>query len=233
MTFNATSSSSTTGFAYKVRTDNTPTQFGIDFTGCSNGTTIKLNYNYKTTLYTYTYTCLASLTPVITLLSSSTVAYNSVSQPLVFNRTLFPAILPDSYYAYPVDANNKRFGSNIPLTYVSTSGSNFTVDGTPLTSGKYAFRFIYSSNKYGLSSISSYLSVTTSTTPTIASNIDSAYTGGAHITVSGDALSKFAQLTVAGVNASLISSLSNTNTLVYSAPALVTSLSQSTYGLVQ
>lgn len=232
LNFNATSSSSANGFAYTVRSDNTPTQFGIDFTGCSNGTTIKLNYLYKTTLYSNTYTCLNTLTPTVNLVTANSLAYNAVSQPIVFNRVLFPAILPNAYYAYPIDTNGKRFGADIPLTYVSASGATFTVDGTPLTTGKYAFKFVFSANKYGTALVNSSLTITSSTTPTIAADVNSAYTGGAHITVSGAGLSKFASLTVGGVNATLISSLSNTDTLVFNAPPLVTKLSQDAYHLV-
>ena len=230
MSFTAASSTGNVPFNYTIRKDNTPSRFGIDFLGCENNKFLTLNYTFKSTNYSFKYTCLTSLTPTLSLLGATSRPYNNATQNIVFNRSSFATVLPDNVYAFPVDNSSVRFGNDIPLTILSTSGNNFTVDGTPLTVGRYAFKFVYSANGFG--AITKVLEITSATAPTVSANIESGYRGGALISINGQGLSKFAKLSVAGIPATLVQSASNTSTLVYSVPPLVTALTQSTYNLV-
>ena len=65
LTFKATSNAS--AFYYQVRTDNTASLFGIDYSGCSNGATIVLSYIYNNVNTNFTYSCVTSKTPNIIL----------------------------------------------------------------------------------------------------------------------------------------------------------------------
>lgn len=141
-----------------------------------------MNYTYNKVSTSKSYSCSTTNTPAITF-STTTLPYNTVSNTVTFTKTPLTNTDPDLYFAYPVDSNNKRFGADIQLIKLSDpTTTTFVVDVAPLTVGKYAFKFVYTTgNAYGIASISSYLTVTSNVTPTIASNIDSAYTGGAHI----------------------------------------------------
>ena len=91
-------SSQTTGsFTYKVRGDNSPTQFGIDFEGCVAGATITMNYYYKGTLYSKSYACAEASTQKIAITdpTSKSFAYSDETKIVTFTRTTLPGDLPN------------------------------------------------------------------------------------------------------------------------------------------
>lgn len=91
-------SSQTTGsFTYKVKSDNSPTEFGIDFEGCVAGATITMNYYYKGTLYSKTYACADADTQKIAITdpTSKSFAYSDATKIVTFTRTTLPGDLPN------------------------------------------------------------------------------------------------------------------------------------------
>ena len=232
VSFNAISSVATTvPFRYKVRSDNTPTSFGIDFEGCSNGATITLNYYYKNTLYKQTYNCQTSLTQVVTIPGTKTFGYSDASKVVTFNRTSLSSHLPVYFAAYPVDTTGARVGDFIPLTPTSGASGTFTADLASLTNGKYGFRSSYSTT-YGSADFKDLVEITQTTAPVLAASVNSGFGGGALITVTGTGLSEFSKLTVAGVPATLVKPASTTS-LVYTVPPLVTASTQSQFKITQ
>ena len=147
---------------------------------------------------------------------------------LRFNRTNYPASVPDYLAAYPVDANGNRIDKDIVLTFGANFSAEFTVVAT-LTAGRYSFKFFY--NSMGKALVTNFLEIVSPATYTI-STVDSGFQGGAQITVSGTGLSTFSSLSIAGVPAKLNTAASTSSQLVFNAPPLVYALSQTTFGLV-
>lgn len=211
-----------------MRSDNSPTQFGIDFLGCSSGATITLNYYYKNVLYQAKYSCTTSLTQQITIPGTKTFAYSTSGKVVTFNRTSLASNLPSTFSAYPVDASGVRIGSLIPLTVTNGSSGTFTANIDSLGTGKYGFRSAYT-NTNGFGDVKSYVEITQDAAPTLLANVESGFGGGALLTVQGTGLSSFNRLYVKGIRARLVTSSLTEN--VYSAPALVTATSQASYKL--
>lgn len=170
VSFNAISSAAVP-FSYKIRTDNTPTSFGIDFVGCSNGATITLNYYYKNVLYQNKYNCSTSLTQSVTIPGTKTFAYSAPSKVVTFNRTSLISYLPQTFFAYPVDTNGVQIGNLIPLTVTNLASGTFSADLAALTTGKYAFRSTYSEAALGSGDFKNQVEITQDAEPTLAPSI--------------------------------------------------------------
>jgi len=207
-----------------------PKSIGVRLMSGLDGYVYTFNYTYKTRTFAINYSTLNTSTPKVALTGSASAAYSGSGLTLTFNRTTFISTVPEKAYAYPLTTSNTRFGDDIELTIpsVSTTNSTFTVNASNLGAGKYAFR-IYT-REYGFATITSTYEITAPTSYTVSSVI-SGYAGGKLLTVSATGLGAHSKLNVSGVPAKLISS--NSNTLVYEIPALLTNETQGNYSIQQ
>lgn len=218
--------------SYKI-TAVTPIKISMDVGQCTDGTKVEFFIQVGATTQSFNYTCLTSNTPVVTMVTTSPVQYNGVTQTISFTQTTATVTgFPFKAYAYLIDSAGKRFGDDIELTITTGTAPAFTLDGKSLSSGKYRFKFLYKDVGYAQSDAA--LEITEAATPTIAGPIQSGYNGGPLITVTETGLNLQSKLTVGGrVEVKPDPALSTNSELNFRVPAYLSKLTNAEFGLLK